>query len=109
MFIHEFVDPDDPKGRTHKQINLEKNHAYEIGSLVEIIDDDEHYEYEPYYNGARLYVVAHHRDCDGTPLYAMSADKNDTFENKPGFANPTWVHGFTEESLKLIHHGRGDR
>lgn len=101
--IHNLKDPSDPQGRTYKQINLEKQHRIPLGTLVELLTEDGWEEDDrPYRKGVRLYVVAHHRDCDGTPLYAMSADRCDTEELRPGFANPGWVHGWDEAGLKVI-------
>lgn len=33
-------------------------------------------------NGVRLFVCDHSRDCDGTPLYSLSFDKNASVELK---------------------------
>ena len=99
IVIHNLKDPHDPRGRSYKEVNLEKQHRIPIGALVELQGEDgtedEHY-------GVRLYVVAHLRDCDGTPLYAMSAYRTDTVEKIKGFANPGWLHGWDEEGLKVI-------
>ena len=59
-------------GRTIKENNLDKPHNIPIGTLVEVKYD------EWCGNGAclkvhaRLWVVKHTRDCDGTPLYTLS-------------------------------------
>ena len=90
VMIHGLRDSDDPQGRTYKEINLAKVHSIPIGTLVELR------------GGVRLFVVYHHRDCDGTPLYAMSADPTDTVKYEERFHNPKWVHGYSEESLKIV-------
>ena len=67
-------------GRTNRENNLEEIHDIPIGTLVEV-------KYDKWHSGgacekihARLWVVSHDRDCDGTPLYSLSPHKNDTFE-----------------------------
>jgi hypothetical protein len=37
-----------------------------------------------------------------TPLYDLSADPDDTIQERPGFGNRTWVRGFSEDSLTVI-------
>lgn len=64
MRLINVADIPDEDGRTPRQKNLEKTHNIPIGALVET---DE---------GLRLWVVSHDRDCDGTPLYSLSFDKN---------------------------------
>lgn len=61
-------------GKTIRQNNLEKSHMIPLGALVEVT-------YESSYDedsmcGVRMFVVKHSRDCDGTPLYDLSFDKN---------------------------------
>ncbi len=90
MILHEMVDTDDPQGRTIKEVNLDKTHNVPIGSLVEFED------------GCRFWVVHHSRDCDGTPLYCLSWDRNDLTVEKKGFANRRWVNGYSEQSLEVI-------
>ncbi len=88
--IHDMKDPGDSLGRSFKEVNLEKNHNITMGSLVELD------------NGVRLYVVSLDRDCDGTPLYSLCADKNDTVRYSEGFGNTGWDRGYSEGSLKVI-------
>ena len=88
--VADLVDPDDPEGRTYRQVNATKTHAIPIGSLVELR------------NGTRAWVVSHNRDCDQTPLYAVSLDRDDTEAHRPGFANPSWRHGLPEYWLTVI-------
>jgi hypothetical protein len=49
-----------------REDNMKIAHAIDLGTLVEVDLDysDEH--------GVRGFVVEHTRDCDGTPLYAIS-------------------------------------
>lgn len=96
--IADCVDPDDPRGRTYRQINAAKVHGIPLGALVEI----SHLDDPSPMDGARLFVVSHNRDCDGTPLYGLCADPEDTVVQRKGFANPKWHHGYGEESLAVI-------
>lgn len=91
--VHDLVDPDDKQGRTFKQINSEKKHNIPLGALVEI-DCPE----QPRNHGVRLFVVNLGRDCDQTPLYWLSGEKD--FEDR-GLFNK-WYGGWPEESLKVI-------
>jgi hypothetical protein len=86
-------DPNDKQGRSYRQVNAEMAHAIPVGALVEME------------NGCRLYVVYHGRDCDMTPLYSLSHDKDDTEQHRPQFANYSWVNGIGEESIKIIQRG----
>ena len=45
--------------------NLKETHAIALGTLVEVdLDYSDHH-------GVRAFVVAHTRDCDGSPMYAL--------------------------------------
>jgi hypothetical protein len=89
--IHNLKDPSDKQGRSYKEINLGKNHKIPLGMLVELD------------GGVRLFVVKHTRDCDGTPLYSLCHDKEDTEQEREGFGNFGWVNGFNEDSLIVIN------
>lgn len=72
--IADLPDPENP-GKTYRETNNEMSHKIPIGTLVEV-------KYTKYYEGdayekvhARLWVVKHNRDCDGTPLYVLSSQK----------------------------------
>jgi hypothetical protein len=97
--IHNLRDPDDPQGRTYKEVNLSRSHALPIGSLVEIVPGD---LWGQQYAGVRLYVVSHNRDCDGTPLYSLAWDRTDTNRAQPGFANRKWFNGLSEDNLRSV-------
>lgn len=58
-------------GKTVKKNNMEKSHTIPLGSLVEILGDDNDDD-----TGLRLFVVDHSRDGDGTPLYGLSFKKD---------------------------------
>jgi hypothetical protein len=91
MSFGDLKDPDDPSGRTIREVNREKTHAIPIGTLVELED------------GVRLFVVKHNRDCDGTPLYCLGPDPEDLEPRYPGFAmNSGWVSGYSEDALEEV-------
>ena len=88
--ISDLPDPTDPKGRSYREVNAEKNHAIPIGTLVQIE------------TGVRLFVVYHGRDCDQTPLYYLSHDREDIIQEDPCFKNQSWIGGYPEESLAIV-------
>lgn len=88
--IADLCDPNDPEGRSYRQVNAAKVHKYPIGALVE------------FNHGPRLWVVYHARDCDQTPLYCLCFDPYDTQKEFKNFYNRNWVTGISEESLTLI-------
>jgi len=68
--IHDLVAAN---GGTIRQNNLARQHQYSIGTLVEIKWDTWFGDGACRKIHARLWVVAHTRDCDGSPLYTLSA------------------------------------
>jgi hypothetical protein len=90
MSIADLKDPNDPEGRTWREINNAKEHNIPVGTLVELE------------SGVRLFVVSRYRDCDGTPLYAMAADPKDTTVEREGFSNRKWINGYPEDSLEVV-------
>lgn len=67
-----FSDIVEENGKTIRENNLEIKHLYPVGTLVEVAFDQ-------YFGGccgmaikAHLYVIAHSRDCDGSPLYMLA-------------------------------------
>lgn len=77
-------------GKTVRENNSAIAHKIPIGSLVEIVSEDDEFEWI----GVRMYVVDHSRDCDGTPLYVIG----------PKCARDKWDRhgGFGEDNLKLV-------
>lgn len=61
VIAHHIVGDD---GLTTRERNMQTKHNFAIGSLVEITYGE--------YCGLRLFVAEHSRDCDGTPLYALT-------------------------------------
>lgn len=96
--IADLRDPNDPQGRSYRQINTVKTHSIPIGSLVEIED-----------TGVRMYIVAHDRDCDMTPLYYLSPYRDDTVREREGFRNTRWIGGYPESALTVVEPGKATR
>jgi hypothetical protein len=93
--IYNLINPE--TGKTYKDENLEKQHRIPIGALVEVKWDTWFGEGACWKVHARLWVVAHRRDCDGTPLYSISQWQD------PGFAMPDRAfHGFDEKHLTPV-------
>lgn len=80
-----FSDIVEENGKTIRENNMKIKHNIPIGTLVEV-------KYNEWGSGgscakihARLWVISHNRDCDGTPLYALcqtpiqNADTSDNF------------------------------
>lgn len=90
--------------KTYREENNLKNHNIPLGSLVEIDFDDSYLESPK--KGLRLFVVGHDRDCDGTPLYSLSFDKNwkpDMFgEQFKMFARWSIDSGYSEDNLRVV-------
>ena len=59
-------------GKTIRENNLETIHRIPIGSLVEVKFNSWFSDGACWKVHARLWVVHHSRDCDGTPLYTLS-------------------------------------
>jgi uncharacterized protein (DUF2249 family) len=85
--VADIQDPNDPDGRSYRKVNAEKQHKIPLGTLVELE------------SGERLYVVAHNRDCDNTPLYSlgMKNDNNDPIERMK------WQNGYCEDDLAVVN------
>ncbi len=81
--LSDLVDPDDPNGRTYRQVNAAKTHGIPLGALVELG------------NGARLFVVYLGRDCDQTPLYWLAMSPDEDRRDK-------WRGGYDEDALTEV-------
>ena len=77
--LADLVDPDDPQGRTYRQINAATQHGIPLGALVELE------------SGARLFVVLQGRDCDQTPLYWLAAEPGETDRRCGGYPESSLV------------------
>lgn len=118
IMLHDLpADPDNPDGLTIKEENFKRKHNIPIGTLVEV-------KYDTWFgNGAcskvhaRLWVIDHNRDCDGTPLYTLAdierealetvfnisfeSDSHDWAINAKRWCN-ILTSGHSEDSLKII-------
>lgn len=81
--VADIKDPNDPQGRTYRQVNAEVTHGLALGDLVEIE------------TGARLFVVLLGRDCDQTPLYWLAAEREETDKGR-------WLGGYPEWALSVV-------
>ncbi len=79
--------PGDPLGRSYREVNAAKTHNIAIGELVELK------------GGQRVFVVAHSRDCDQTPLYHLSVNVDDS--------PSVWARGYPESSLAVVKVEKG--
>lgn len=76
MTIINVADVVEPNGKTVRENNRSIPHEFPIGALVEISTNCPIGQFGSNYNGVRLFVVGHARDCDGSPLYSLSFDPN---------------------------------
>lgn len=90
--------PSDILGKTWREKNSELKHNIQIGALVEIDRDDKESEQ----HGVRMFVVMHGRDCDQTPLYVLSANKDAVENNKKNNLIDKMHYGYPEYSLTVI-------
>lgn len=94
-------------GRTIRENNMAVGHNIPVGTLVEV-------KYDKWHGGgacskvhARLFVLGHDRDCDGTPLYSLGYNQSgfaDTNRQNPLVARV--MHGletgFAEDALTPV-------
>jgi len=84
----------DKNGVSKKDRNLLIHHSYKVGEMAQLKD------------GVRLHIVKLVRDCDGTPLYELSADKNDTewgvSFNQHNHRQRTWVGPYSADSICVV-------
>ena len=85
--IADLKDPNDPQGRTYRQVNNATPHKFGVGVLVELD------------SGVRLFTAKLTRDCDGTPLYSLTHQTRD--DDYP-LNELYWVHGFSEDGMKAV-------
>ena len=91
--IHDIVEAN---GKTIKENNLAIMHNIPIGTLVEAEWQEWLSKGACWSVKARLWVVAHGRDCDGTPLYSLSRWKEWPQPDCPWLAA---YHAFLEGDL----------
>ena len=98
IHIADLTDPYDKRNRTYRELNNLKKHKIPIGTLVEVKFEDSFGGEGGWKVHARLWIIKHTRDCDGTPLYTLS--RWDPAKGSiPGYGDH---YGFNEESLKSI-------
>lgn len=78
------------------------DHQIPIGTLVEVKFDEWFGDGACWKVHARLWVVSHDRDCDGTPLYALSKHRDIDRHDKSTWAMGVLFCGYDEESLTPI-------
>lgn len=81
------ADLDSGNGKSYREMNAEKRHSFHVGQLVELD------------SGVRLFIAKITRDCDQTPLYCLTHEKQE--DDYPLNEN-YWVRGYPEECLKLV-------
>ena len=72
----------EPNGKTIRENNMEQQHNIPIGELVEVKYTEWHNDGACEAICARLWVVAHTRDCDGSPLYSLSPKHPDKAKDR---------------------------
>ena len=96
MFFSDMVEKN---GKTVRENNMAIKHSIPLGTLVEV-------KYDEWYGDgacskvhARLFVVQHGRDCDGTPLYGLGKHPYD-----PDIYRDAWMvdSNFGEEGLTPV-------
>jgi hypothetical protein len=91
-------------GKTVRMNNLELNHKICVGTLVEVnLDNNES-------NKTRQFIASHTRDCDGTPLYALTT-KRDRCDDKVEDPNDPHLRferddGWSDDCLIVIEEAR---
>ena len=86
-------------GKTVRENNLSEMHTIALGTLVEVKDDSE----DENMNGVRMFVVNHSRDCDGTPLYDLSAYRDAEKEYKESEQEMEQTRGQEQQLAQLVH------
>jgi len=80
-----FEDIKEDNGKTIKENNMKIKHNIPIGSLVEIKYDEVGGDGSCQKVHARLWVVEHTRDCDGTPMYNLCFNPIHRMDNSDQF------------------------
>ena len=103
--VADLIDKD--SGKSFRELNIGRIHKIPLGALVEFISyNGEEVEWGNECAGSRLYVVGHLRDCDGTPLYALSINfksaRHFRSKNFWSCACATVSSGYSEECMKIV-------
>lgn len=86
--VADLKDPNDPQGRSYREVNRDKQHQFKVGQLVELRE-----------SGVRLFVAKLTRDCDETPLYSLTPEIDDEGSE---LNMMKWIHGYCDESLEAV-------
>ena len=89
FMMHDIVEAN---GKTIKETNLALQHKIPVGTLVEVDWQQWHGDGACWSMKARLWVVEHTRDCDGTPLYSIG-------RRRTLYTQYDQFRGFAEDSL----------
>ena len=101
--IHDLTNPE--TGNTYKEDNLKKRHNIPVGSLVEVKFDDFSPGGFSWKVHARMWVVRHDRDCDGTPLYTLSRWNPPVITHTYPYGGHIYADsktGMSEDALTLV-------
>jgi hypothetical protein len=91
-----FGDIIEANGKTIRENNHQIPHMIPLGALVEVVaEDSEAYR-------MRAYVIAHTRDCDGTPLYWLGHRRQEPEMSGAWYLRTPWLMNYSEASLKEI-------
>jgi len=102
MMVSDIVEDN---GKTIKENNMELGHNIPIDSLVEVKISNWYGDGACMKAHARLWVVTHGRDCDGTPLYNLCQYKSEfceCIERNYGKMAVSYFSGYSEDALKVI-------
>jgi hypothetical protein len=95
FMLHDTIEAN---GKSIKENNLELKHNIPIGSLVEVQSDNWYGDGACEIWKARLWVLDHSRDCDGTPLYILGRDRDYDVCKRYHYLRG----GFSEDNLTVI-------
>lgn len=81
-----------------------KKHKYSVGQLVRLVTNDFQDEKEDltYLHGSVMFIVRLTRDCDNTPLYVLSANKNACKMEEYNYLMANMHGGYNESCLELF-------
>ena len=95
-----FSDIVEENGKTIYENNLTKTHNIPIWTMVEVKWDEYYGDGACQKIHARLWVVKHNRDCDGSHLYILGKDM--IGYRSPLLYDSVTFGGFSEENLSVI-------
>lgn len=99
MEIVMFSDIIEENGRSIRENNLELTHTIPVGTLVEVTAHVDMANGTKLRGVCHMYVWAHTRDCDGTPLYSLSAQSMSGVVEMINWANARGDHQPTQAEM----------